>query len=245
MQKYRQIGKYLKKIRPCADRVKIKAIESPNSILREAYEGRREAGNETVNNEETGQSIDIREGFSRGERWAFEMAAREHFAAMVNYVGHLLHDREAAVELVQEAFFLACRSHHRYNPKRPLAPWLFRIARNIAYKEHNRRRKNPMIAMDDVTTDNQTYDPPAKAPSPRSQFADRETRDRLNRALNRLKPTYRDVIILRMIQGLPSETVAHLLVAPIATVNTRLYRALEQLRKYCRQEGIREEEIFE
>lgn len=190
------------------------------------------------------QNLGIGEGFQRGERWAFEAAARLHFQPMVNYVAHLLHDRERAIELVQESFYLACRSHQRFDPKRPLAPWLFRIARNMAYKEHNRRKKNPLVWMEEAGPEGSPMEPPASSPGPRSSAASREVMERIHKAMERLKPDYRDVLILRLVQGLPSGEAAQMLEIPVATVNTRLYRALEQLRKICRREGIREEEVF-
>ena len=60
-----------------------------------------------------------------------------------------------------------------------------------------------------------------------------------------MKPKYRDVVILRMIQALPGERVAEMLNLPLATVNTRLHRALKRLRQLARQEGIHEEEVFQ
>lgn len=193
----------------------------------------------------TEQETRIQEGFQRGERWAFEAAARLHFESMVNYVWSLLRDRDKALELVQESFFLACRSHERYDASRPLAPWLFRIARNMAYKEHNRRKRNPVMAMDDVYPGEEaTFDPPSQEDSPHDDTVNRDLMARIQKAIDSLKPAYRDVLILRMMQGMPSEQVSKSLDIPVPTVNTRLYRALEQLRRICRQQGIREEELF-
>lgn len=219
------------------------ALQFDSSIHERKSEAQSVTRAKTVTSAE--QETRIQEGFQRGERWAFEAAARLHFESMVNYVCSLLRDRDKALELVQESFFLACRAHHRYDASRPLAPWLFRIARNMAYKEHNRKKRNPVMAMDDVYPgEDSTYDPPSSDENPHTTTVNRDLMARIETAVNKLKPSYRDVLILRMIQGLPSEKVSEALEIPVPTVNTRLYRALEQLRRICRQQGIREEELF-
>ncbi len=189
------------------------------------------------------QKLDISEGFRRGERWAFDAVAREYFAYLVNFITNLLRDRDRAVELAQEAFFLACRSHKRLDPKRDVAPWLFQIARNLAYKEYSRRQKNTAVSLN-YTMETTHIEPEAETINPREQFTNGELQTRLDRAIQRLKPKYRDVLILRMMQGLPGETVSEMLKIPIPTVNTRLHRALKHLRTYAQQEGIREDEVF-
>ena len=187
--------------------------------------------------------LDISAGFRRGERWAFEAAAKAYFAPIVNFVTHLLHDRDRAVDLTQEAFFLACRAHEKVDPSRSLAPWLFQIARNLTYKDYNKRKKEMNVSLDVIMeeSDGVMTNPDS---SPRKESIRREVHDRVQRAMSRLAPKYRDIITLRMIQGLPSERVSELLSIPISTVNTRIHRALKTLRRYAKQEGIQEEELF-
>lgn len=187
--------------------------------------------------------LDISAGFRRGERWAFEAAAKMYFAPIVNFVTNLLRDRDRAVDLSQEAFFLACRSHDKVDSDRPLGPWLFQIARNLAYKDYNKRKKEKNVSLDGMMEEN---DPVLTLhdPSPRHESVRREVQERIARALDRMAPKYRDIISLRMIQGLPGERVAELLDIPVSTVNTRIHRALRTLRRFARQEGVQEEELF-
>ncbi len=187
--------------------------------------------------------LDISTGFQRGERWAFEAAARQYFAPIVNFVAHLLHDRDRAVDLTQEAFFLACRAHAKVDSTRSLGPWLFQIARNLAYKNYNQRKKEMNVSLDSIMEENDSVIT-VQNQSPRRETIRREIQERVQRAMNRLAPKYRDIITLRMIQGLPSERVAELLSLPVATVNTRIHRALKTLRRFARQEGLQEEEFF-
>lgn len=172
--------------------------------------------------------LDVSAGFRRGERWAFEAAAKRYFAPITNFVANLLHDRDRAVDLTQEAFFLACRAHEKVDPNRSLGPWLFQIARNLAYKDHNKRKKEMSVSLDSKMEENEAI-LTINDPSPRKESFHREIQERIQRAMDRLNPKYRDILTLRMVQGLPSEKVAELLSLPVVTVNTRIHRALKTL----------------
>ncbi|MEW6238530.1 MAG: sigma-70 family RNA polymerase sigma factor [Candidatus Omnitrophota bacterium] len=189
------------------------------------------------------QQQEIGLGFQRGERWAFEAAARLFFSPVVHFVSHLLRDQEKAVDLTQEAFFLACRAHRKFDASRSFLPWLYQIARNLAYKEYNRRKKEPEVSWEDAE-EFAAAALEADGGDPRAAAMEEETMERIQRAASRLKPKYRDVLILRMMQGLPGEQVAEMLNIPVATVNTRLFRALEHLRRFSQQEGLSENELF-
>ncbi len=187
--------------------------------------------------------LEISAGFQRGERWAFDAAARSYFVPIVNFVANLLHDRDRAVDLTQEAFFLACRAHEKVDASRSLGPWLFQIARNLAYKNYNKRKKEKSVSLDGIMEENEAA-LTVQDISPRKESFRREMQERIRRAMERLSPKYRDIITLRMVQGLPSEHVAELMNVPVSTVNTRIHRALKALRRYARQEGVQEEELF-
>ncbi len=187
--------------------------------------------------------LEISAGFCRGERWAFEAAARNYFAPVVNFTANLIHDRDRAVDLSQEAFFLACRAHGKVDPCRPLGPWLFQIARNLAYKDFNKRKKQMNVSLDQILED-ADLEIKTSDPNPRRESLRKEIQVKVRGLVDRLSPKYRDIVTLRMIQGLSSDSVAELLQLPVSTVNTRIHRALKTLRKYARQEGLTEEELF-
>ncbi|MBI1390674.1 MAG: sigma-70 family RNA polymerase sigma factor [bacterium] len=192
----------------------------------------------------TEREREIAQGFQRGESWAFEAAAREYFQNMVHFVTHLIHDRERAVDLTQEAFYLACRAHYQVDPARSMAPWLFQIARNIAYKDHNRRKKRAEVSIEPEKDGDSPMEFADLTADPRNQTTENEALNRIHALIDRLKPKYKDVLILRVIEGLSGEETSKLLRIPVATVNTRSHRALQELRRLARLEGLREDELF-
>lgn len=185
----------------------------------------------------------VASAFRRGDVWAFRRAAEEFFGPITNFLAHLVGSADAAEDLAQEAFFAAFRSHRTFREGAPLAPWIFRIARNLAYQELSRQSKHHKASLSELA-EKDGYEPLSEAPSPHEKSAERDLKKRINRALARLKPDFRDAVILRLVQGYSGQEAAALLGIPLATVNTRVHRGIRQLRKALRREGIDENALL-
>jgi RNA polymerase sigma-70 factor (ECF subfamily) len=185
----------------------------------------------------------VTSAFRRGEVWAFRRAAEEFFGPITNFLAHLVGSVDTAQDLAQEAFFAAFRSHKSFREDAPLAPWIFRIARNLAYQELNRRRKQRKTSLDELI-EKESGEPPAEDSSPHEESVEKEMKERINLALARLKPGFRDAVILRLVQGYSGQETAALLGIPLATVNTRVHRGIRELRKTLRREGIDERALL-
>ena len=68
----------------------------------------------------------------RGDQGALERLVERFQVAVVGTAMRLVGDRDVALELANMAFFKLARSLHRYDPARPLRPWVLRIATNEA-----------------------------------------------------------------------------------------------------------------
>src|SRR5512137_1054974 len=68
-----------------------------------------------------------------GDRAAYEHVVVAHAEAVVGLLRRLLGNLEDARDVAQDTFVRAYLNLHRYDPGRPLKPWLLRIARNLAY----------------------------------------------------------------------------------------------------------------
>ncbi len=189
-----------------------------------------------ISKEETG---DMARAFRRGEIWAFRRAAEEYFGPIANFLAHLVGSSDTAEDLAQEAFFAAFRSHHTFRENAPLAPWIFRIARNLAYKELKRKERRLHSSLDEIA-EVDGIELSAEEPTPRESSVAADLAERINRALSRIQPDYRDAVILRLLQGYSGEEASTLLAIPVATVNTRVHRGIRQLRIALQREGIDE-----
>jgi len=123
-------------------------------------------------------------------------------------------DRELACDAAQDAFIRAGAALHRFDRSRPIEPWLVRIAVNRAIDLLRGRRR---LAGEDALPEGPAFDPP---------LADEELQD----ALHRLAPERRAVIALHYWLDYTTPEIAEVLDVPVGTVNSRLARALRDLR---------------
>ncbi len=126
----------------------------------------------------------------------------------------VVHDAAGAEDIAQEAFLAAVRSLERFDRRRPFGPWLHRIVVNRAIDWARARTLRGEVELIDSAA---AADPePGELPV-------------LVRALARLPPEQRAVIVLRhLLEYTPGE-IAGLLDLPRGTVNSRLRRGLDEL----------------
>jgi RNA polymerase sigma-70 factor (ECF subfamily) len=126
-------------------------------------------------------------------------------------------DAAAAEDIAQEAFLAAIRALHRFDRRRPFAPWLHRIVVNRAIDWTRARQLRREVELGELVA-------PAEAAHPFDA-------DRLAAAIAALPPEQRAVIVLRhLLEYTPGE-IAELLEVPRGTVNSRLRRGLDALKE--------------
>jgi RNA polymerase sigma-70 factor, ECF subfamily len=141
--------------------------------------------------------------------------------------------REPAVaeELAQDAFVKAFGALGRFDPRWKLSSWLFKIAHNTAI-DHLRRREPPSVSLSPPEADGPDYaaalaDP--DAPDPQRTAERRDLAREIERSMGRLRPEYREVLVLRFEEGLAYEEIAEVLALPLGTVKTHIHRARKEL----------------
>lgn len=121
-------------------------------------------------------------------------------------------------DLVQEVFIAAFRKLNAYDPARPLRPWLFGIASNVALQHRRavgrRREAAPPASLESSLVDG--------GKTAEDLAADNQERQLLIGALQRLGPDRRAVVILHELEGQPIPAVAAALGIPVNTAYSRL-----------------------
>jgi RNA polymerase sigma-70 factor (ECF subfamily) len=124
-------------------------------------------------------------------------------------------DGAAAEDIAQEAFLAAVRSLDRFDRRRPFGPWLHRIVVNRSIDYARARALRAEVA--------DSAEPAAGERNP-------ELSDELLDALCRLGPDHRAVVVLRYLLEYTPGEISGLLGVPRGTVNSRLRRALDELK---------------
>jgi RNA polymerase sigma-70 factor, ECF subfamily len=154
----------------------------------------------------------------------FEETVLPHLDAAFNYARWLTKNHAEAEDVVQDACVRAMRffTSLRGDDARG---WLFAIVRNTWYSRVARRVSMPEVTpMDDAR--DQT---PDDALDPEEQLLQQRDVARVRAALEQLPVDFREVIVLREIEGLSYKEIAAAVRIPIGTVMSRLARARERL----------------
>jgi len=138
------------------------------------------------------------------------------------YARSLLHDVEAADDLVQDCLERALRKRHLWSRRGSLRSWLFRILYTQFLNGRPRRRRERMEDGGEATEIAQSV--------PAAQEAHLEARDVVD-AVARLPDDQRAVILLVALEGMSYDEAAGVLGIPIGTLRSRLWRGREALRQ--------------
>lgn len=175
---------------------------------------------------------------AEGDATALEMLYDRHARVAFVVIFRVVADRQAAEDLVQEAFVRVWQHAGSYNGSLGgVRSWLLAIAHNLALNELRRRRRHPA---DDAThrSDDEAVVAmiPATAADPADAAWAQVRQTRLSHALADLPPPQRTVVALYAAGHSQSEIAAHL-DEPLGTVKTRMRRGMLRLRDILRREG--------
>lgn len=162
-----------------------------------------------------------------GDPEAFDRLVEIYTPRLYKIVRRFVSDRGEAEVIVQETWLRAWRAFPRSVEDRPLAPWLVRIAVNVA---RDIWRKKKPLEFSDVGGEEEFLQD--EGPGPEERISQKEALERLAQGVERLRPEYRMVIALRYEGGLSYQEIASVLNLPINTVRTNLHRAKSTLRHW-------------
>ena len=154
----------------------------------------------------------------------FEEIVLPHLNAAFNYARWLTGNDEDAEDVVQDACLRAMRYFASLRDDDARA-WLFAIVRNTWYSRLSQRSRSGDTAPRDDSHD----EPPDNQLDPEALLLQRHAVARVRTALEQLPVDFREVIVLREIEGLSYKEIAAIVRVPIGTVMSRLARARDRL----------------
>lgn len=163
---------------------------------------------------------------AQGDQDAFGVLIRRYQHRLVNFIGVMIGDRSEAEDVAQDAFLKAFQGLDRFRGSSSFKTWLYQIALNVARTHVSRRRARAGLSSE--RDPGEALDQAIGAEDIERQLIDR---DRLDRALGALPEEWREVVVLRDIEGLDYKEIAAALDMPMGTVESRLFRARARLRE--------------
>ncbi len=161
----------------------------------------------------------------------FEVFYERYRAVVFRTAFGLTGDREFAEEVLQDTFVRAFRHRANLHGDRSPLPWLNRVALNLCYSAHGRRRLSSH-SMDDATSE--VLRDHAMEPS---EWAEQQELNRWVRdGLAALAPKQRSVIVLYYLDGLSLQETSVALGVRLGTIKSRLHYGLRELRRHLTPE---------
>lgn len=143
-----------------------------------------------------------------------------------NFAFRFLKNAEAAEDATQEVFVKMLRYANQFNGDAKLSTWLFSITANWC-RDYLRKADNKSKESDDVLV---TLPAPSEN-APDRNLEQRENEQRVRRALQALTAEQREAILLSRYQGLSYAEIAQIAGCSEGAVKTRVFRAMETLKK--------------
>ena len=156
---------------------------------------------------------------------AFTAFVEERKDSLVNYLVHMTRSRDRAEEIAQDAFVRFYGSGWQTRTDEQLAPYLFRIATNLAISQL-RREKRWQRLMPFLTAREQRSAPPAD-----TGLLTDEIQQQVSAALEQLPVKFRAPLVLYEIEEWPYEQIARALDCRIGTIKSRISRARALMRR--------------
>lgn len=161
--------------------------------------------------------------FLSGDQAAFEQIVRRYHASLLYFVRRLIGDGQAAEDVVQQVWMAAFLELRRLDHPEALRVWLYRVARNKAVQMI---RHEPPAA---VSIDSQEV-----LADPEPEFSAHDA-SRIHLGLAKLSPEHREVLVLRFLEQLSYDQIAHVVGCDPGTIKSRLHYAKRMLRRVLEQ----------
>jgi RNA polymerase sigma factor (sigma-70 family) len=157
----------------------------------------------------------------------FRQAILPHLDAAYNLARWLVRNDQDAQDVAQEACLRALTFFDGFHGEDGRG-WLLAIVRNTCYTWLHKNRVPDLALVPDVATDQ------ANPEELQLQKADAEI---LHKALDRLPAEFREVLVLRELEGLSYKQLARIMEIPMGTVMSRLARARKRLLDILKESG--------
>ena len=154
----------------------------------------------------------------------FNESVLPYLDAAHNLTRYLLRNPHEAEDAVQEAFLRAIRHFDDFRGLDGRA-WLLSIVRNVCYTQFRRRRSGG----DQVEFDEEIHSVEKETSEPEAELASAVAAESVRAGLSQLAFEFREVLVLRELEGLSYKEIAQVAGVPIGTVMSRLARGRKQL----------------
>jgi RNA polymerase sigma-70 factor, ECF subfamily len=173
----------------------------------------------------------------------FDRLYRDHVDLIYRYAYRLCGETEAAKDLVQETFLNAYRGLKDFRGEARISTWLYTIASRVCIRMRRKRKGEPEreLSLDDFVPTSEgefRLQVPMEGLSPEEALQNKELRQALDQAIEKLPGKYRVALVLSDMEGLSAKEVGTIMGLTERAVKSRLHRARLFVRRELSANGI-------
>jgi RNA polymerase sigma-70 factor, ECF subfamily len=177
---------------------------------------------------------------------AFDKLYREHVDLLYRYAHRLCGEAESAKDLVQETFLNAYRGLKHFRGDAKISTWLYAIASHACLRMRRKRKGAPEreLSLEEFVPSSEgefRLQIPIEGLTPEQALENKELREALEQAINKLPKKYRVALVLRDMEGLSAAETGAIMGLSERAVKSRLHRARLFVRRELSARGIGEE----
>jgi RNA polymerase sigma-70 factor, ECF subfamily len=175
----------------------------------------------------------------------FDKIYRDHVDLIYRYAHRLCGEVESAKDLVQETFLNAYRGFKDFRGDAQISTWLYTIASRACLRMRRKRKGEPEreLSLEEFVPTSEgefRLQIPVDGLTPEEAFQNKELRQALDQAIEKLPKKYRVVLVLRDMEGLSAKEVGIVMGLNERAVKSRLHRARLFVRRELSARGITE-----
>jgi RNA polymerase sigma-70 factor (ECF subfamily) len=177
----------------------------------------------------------------KNKREGFELLFKKYEKYIYSICYSYTYSQQDALDLVQEIFIRIYKGFAKVDEKKPLSPWVKKIAVNtcINYKRDNRNRASELSIHSNIDDSKATLeDTVCDSGLTEDEVMFLDTKKVLEESIKELPSEVKMAVILRHIKGLSYNEISELMQCPVGTVKTYIYRGRKLLKDSLVKKGV-------
>lgn len=175
------------------------------------------------------------ENIRAGDRGDFRVLVERYSADAITLAARMLGNRSDAEEVVQDAFVRAYKGLTGFRRDARFSTWFYRIVYNLCLTVRERRKTRSHLSLSTAVVTMEAVALQGDAALRPDRLLEHDELQRVvEEGINEIPVTYRDVFLLFFSQAMSYEEIAELMVLPLNTVKSRLFRARAMLREHVK-----------
>lgn len=175
----------------------------------------------------------IQRALKQGDQKAYAELMQRYRESVYFMMLKMVNHKDDAEDLTIEAFGRAFKRLEQYTPNYAFSTWLFKIASNNAIDFLRNKKKNNALSLDSKmeNEEGQEFSKSIRSetPDPEEHIMKKQKIELLRDVVDKLKPRYKELVVMRYYEELSYEEIAVKLDLPVGTVKAQLFRARDFL----------------